>query len=100
MLGTLITVMKATELWNCDNLSNLQHLSRKRTLLGEAQVGSRFVVVAEIGRQCSLEMASVRDDVVVQTLSSNRADESFGVWILPGALRCGENLLHAQGLDS
>ena len=31
-----ISVMKAAQLWNCDNLSNLQHLSRKRTLLIEA----------------------------------------------------------------
>jgi hypothetical protein len=72
--NAFISVMKTTELWNSDNLSNLQHLSRERTLLAEAQVGSRFVVVAEIRRQCSLEMASVQDDVVVQTLPSNRAD--------------------------
>jgi len=63
-------------------------------------VGSRFVVIAEIRRQSPLEMASVQDDVVVQTLPSNRADESLGVWILPRALRCCQNLLHAQRLDS
>ena len=40
--------MKAAELWNCDNLSNIQGLSRERTLLAEAQVGSRFMVVAKI----------------------------------------------------
>jgi hypothetical protein len=34
--NAFISVMKATELWNCDNLSNAQRLSRKRTLLGEA----------------------------------------------------------------
>ena len=45
-----ISVMKTTELWNCDNLSNAQCLSRERTLFAETQVGSRFMVVAEIGR--------------------------------------------------
>src|SRR5437763_8733870 len=98
--STFIAVMKTAELWNCDNLSHLQHLSGERTLLVEAQVGSRFVVVAEVRRQRPLEMASVQDDVVVQTLPSNRADESLGVWILPGALRCRQNLLDAQRLDS
>jgi hypothetical protein len=34
--NAFISVMKAAELWNCDNLSNLQRLSRKRTLLIEA----------------------------------------------------------------
>jgi hypothetical protein len=37
---------------------------------------------------------------VVQTLPSNRADESLGVWILPGTSRCSEHLLDAQRLDS
>ena len=48
--NTFISVMETTELWNCDNLSNPQCLSRERTLLAEAQVGSRFMVVAEIRR--------------------------------------------------
>jgi hypothetical protein len=48
--NAFISVMKAAELWNCDNLLNLQRLSRKRTLLTEAYVGSRFVVVAELRR--------------------------------------------------
>ncbi len=34
--NAFISVMKAAELWNCDDLSNLQRLSRKRTLLIEA----------------------------------------------------------------
>jgi hypothetical protein len=75
--------MKAAELWNCDNLSNRQRFSRERTLLAESQMRSRFVIVAKLRRQGSLEMASVQDDVVVQTLPSSRADESRGVWILP-----------------
>ena len=78
----------------------LQHLSGIRTLLIEAQVGSRLVVVAEIRRQGSIEMASVQDDVVVQTLPANRADESLGVSILPGTSWCCEDLLDAQRLDS
>ena len=63
-------------------------------------MGSRLVVVAEIGRQPSLEMTSVQDDVMVETLSSNRADESLGVWVLPWTLRCSQNLLHTQRFDS
>src|SRR5215470_6178245 len=82
--------MEASELWNGDNLSNIQHLSRKRTLLAQAQVRSRFMVVAEIRRQGVLEMPSVQDDVVVEALPSDRANESLYVRILPGALWCGE----------
>jgi hypothetical protein len=48
--NAFISVVKAAELWNCDNLSERQHLSSRRTLLAKAQVGSRSVVVAEIKR--------------------------------------------------
>src|SRR3982750_283628 len=58
------------------------------------------MVVAEIRRQGSLQMAGVQNDVVVEALPSDRADESLGVWILPGTLRCCQNLLDAQRLDS
>jgi len=92
--------MKAAQLGNSDDLSQLRHFSRKRALLAQAQVRSQFVVIAEIRRQSPLEMASVQDDVVVQTLPSNRADESLGVWILPRTVRCRQNLLDTQRLDS
>ena len=64
--STFIPVMEAAELWNGDNLSNIQHLSRKRTLLAQAQVSSRFMAVAEVRRQRSLEVAGVQNDVVVE----------------------------------
>jgi hypothetical protein len=54
------------------------------------------MVIAEIRRQRSLEVASVQNDVVVEALPSDRANESLGVWILPGALWCGENILYAE----
>ncbi len=69
-------------------------------MLAQAQVRSRFMVVAKIRRQRSLQMAGVQNDVVIQAFPSDRADESLGVWILPGAARCCQNLLDAQRLDS
>ena len=76
--------MKAAELGNCDNLSDLQHLPGKWTLLVEAQVGSRFVVVAEIRRQRPLEMASIQDDVVVG--SGRHGCKSGKVKVLPPSI--------------
>lgn len=35
--NAFISVMKTTELWNCDNLSNFQRLSREWTLLAEVK---------------------------------------------------------------
>src|SRR4029453_16939674 len=72
--NAFITVVESAELWNGNDLSVAQRLSRKRPLFAEAQMGSRIMVVAEITRQRSFEMACIQNDVVVQTLPSNRAD--------------------------
>ena len=77
--NTFITVVESAELRHGNDLSDAHRLSRKRTLLTEAQVGSRVMVVAEIARQCSFEVAGVHHNVMVETLPSNRTDESFGV---------------------
>jgi hypothetical protein len=52
------------------------------------------VVVSEIGTQSSLEMPRVEDHEMVQALSSNRADQPFGV--LPGTPGRGEHLFHLE----
>ncbi len=65
-----ITVVESAELWKCNNLSVAQRLSRERTLFAEAQMGSRIMVVAEITRQRSFEVARIQNDVVVQPLPS------------------------------
>ena len=52
-------MVKPPELWNSDNLSLRQYISGEQTIFVEAQMRSGFMVVAEIGSQGSLEMASV-----------------------------------------
>jgi hypothetical protein len=47
-------------------------------------MGPRFVVVSEIRSQGSLEMLGVQDHEVVQTVSSYRPDQAFGIRTLPG----------------
>ena len=68
------TVVESAELWNGNDLSVAQRLSRKRTLFIEAQMGSRTMVVAEVTRQRSFEMARIQNHVVVQTFPSNGSD--------------------------
>src|SRR5437660_8966581 len=94
--NAFITVMKATHLRNCDNSPGARHLLRKGTLLVEPQMGSGPMVVTEIRSQSSLQMLGVQDDEMVQAVSSDRADQAFGVRILPGTPRCSEYLFNAH----
>ena len=44
----------------------------------------RSVVVSEIGIQGTLQMPCVEDHEMVQAVPADRADQAFGVGILPG----------------
>jgi hypothetical protein len=41
-------------------------------------------------------MPGAENDDVVQTLTPNRTDHAFSVWILPRRLRCGRSLLNLE----
>ena len=56
----------------------------------------RSVVVSEIGTQSSLEMPRVEDHEMGQAVPADRADQPFGVRILPRTLGRGEHFFHLQ----
>ena len=89
--NAFISMMQTAELRDLDDLSGTRDLPRKWTLLIEAQMCPRLVVVSEIRSQRSLEMPGVQDHEMVQAVSSYRADQAFGVGILPGTLGCGQH---------
>ena len=41
-------------------------------------------------------MPLIKDDHVVETLTSNGADHPFDEWILPRGARCGKDLLYPE----
>ena len=86
--------VQAAELRDLDNPSDIRNLPNNRTLLFQPQVCPRSVVVDEIGSKRSPAMSGIEDHEMVQAISSYAADQAFGVWILPGALRCREHLFN------
>jgi hypothetical protein len=88
--NAFITVMKTAQLRDCDNPADTRDLPREGTLLVEPQMGSGPMVVTEIRSQGSLQMPRVQDDEMVQAVSSYRADQTFGVGVLPGTPGRGE----------
>src|SRR5215831_15854964 len=82
-----ITVMQTAELRDCDDPADTRDLPRERTLLVEPQMGPGPMVVTEIRSQGPLQMPGVQDHEMVQAVSSYRADQAFGVGVLPGTPR-------------
>jgi hypothetical protein len=46
-----------------------------------------------------MEMAVIEDDHVVKTFSTDGAHKAFRIGILPGRLRCREDVLDAEAAD-
>src|SRR5215472_5496148 len=59
---------------------------------------SGMLVIRAIAFDQPLEAANPEHNDVIETLASNRSDKPFGVGILPGRTRCGEDFLDAHGL--
>src|SRR5262245_14706453 len=52
---------------------------------------ARVVIIVEVISQDSAQVIFTDDDQMIETLSANRADDAFGVWILPGRVGSGDH---------
>ena len=62
-------------------------------------MGAGLMVVTEIGRKRSLQMSGIQNNEMIESVSTDRADEPLGVRILPRTSRRREHLLSTQGGD-
>ena len=65
---------------------------------GEVRTG--VVIVSDVAPQEDPKMVFSENDQVIDALASNRADNSLGVWVLPGRSRSGDDLSNAHSLHS
>src|SRR5215475_4631793 len=61
---------------------------------------ARVVIIVEVISQGTAEVIFADDDQMIETLSANRADYAFGVWILEGRSRRGDHFFDLHPLHS
>src|SRR5262245_36615479 len=61
---------------------------------------ARVVIIVEVTSQGSAQLVFTDDDQMIETLSANRADDAFRVWILEGRSRRGDHLFDLHPLYS
>ena len=71
-------------------------LSRLRTILLKSKMGPILIIVMHVFREYALEMSLIENDGVIETISSNRTDNSLDIWALPGRSSCNQNLFDSQ----
>ncbi len=55
-----------------------------------------FIIVVYVFFQYSPQMPFIENDGVIETISSNRTDDSLDIGVLPGRMGCDQNLLNVQ----
>jgi hypothetical protein len=92
-------MMESADLRQGNNLTVFRLLDGKRLgrLFFESQMCARHVVVAVVIAKTASQMPLVEHDDVVEELAPNRIDYPLDKGILPGRVRCGENLGDADG---
>ena len=90
--------MQAPDLGNGYNRPRPGELNgpRKRRILAQREVRAGALVLIEVRFQDAPQTGFIYDDQVIQAFPTNRADQSLNVGVLPGRLRCRENLTNAQ----
>ena len=63
-------------------------------------MGSRAVIVVEVGSQDSLQVDLVENDDPIQALATDGSDHAFAIWILPRRSRRDWHFVDTQVLDA
>jgi hypothetical protein len=102
LCGSSVTMMQSSDLRDFDDLALHRHfdLSRSRRVPLQCLMRARIVIIVEVISQDSAQVIFTDDDQMIQTLSANRADYAFGVWILEGRSRRGDHLFNLHPLYS
>src|SRR5262249_43092277 len=91
LCGSSVTMMQPADLWDCDDLALRWRfdLSWKWRVPLQGPMRARIVIIVQVFPQDSAQLVFTDDDQMIETLSANRADDAFGVWILEGRSRRG-----------
>ncbi len=91
LCGSSVTMMQPADLRDCDDLALLRRfdLSWSRRVSLQCLMRSRVVIIVQVIPQGSAQVIFTDDDQMIETLSANRADDAFGVWILERRSRRG-----------
>jgi hypothetical protein len=95
-------MMQAADLGDGNHPSAPRRLddARERGVVVQSAVGPRMVVIIEVAGQDAPEVGLVEHDHMIQTLASDRTDQSFDIGILPGRPRRGQHFLDAHTLQA
>jgi len=94
--------MQPTDFGNLHDPTRLGKLDGPdvRRILVEREMRASPVIVGEVSGQDPAQVPFAKDDDMIETLASDRADEPLGERILPGAKRRGDDFLDPHALHS
>src|SRR5262245_42256983 len=100
--GSLVMMMQPADLRDCDDLALRRRfdLSWSRRVPLQGLMWPGVVIVIEVLSQNPTQVILIDNNQVVETLSANRSDYAFGVWILERRSRRGDYLFDLHSFHS
>jgi hypothetical protein len=95
-------MVQAANLGNGDDLTGSRTLCRAFhwAIFGEREVSPGSMVVVDVGQENAPKVPLVEDDNVIETFSTDRADDALDVRILPRGSCCRDDLLNSHSPDA
>jgi hypothetical protein len=96
-----VPMMKTADLGQLHDVAHARRLNwppRLGGVLLERQVRPRSMVVREVRFQNPIQVLFAEDDNVIETFSTDRSDQAFGIGVLPGGPWRSQNFLDADAL--
>jgi hypothetical protein len=94
-------MVQTGDLRQLDNLAHARRLDSSwlGRILSEREMGSRPVVVGEVGSEDAKQVTLAENDKVIEAFTSHGTHKALCIWVLPGRpWRC-QNLVNAQAFD-
>ncbi len=97
-----MVVMQAADRWDGDYLASggLRNVPRKRRVSVQRQVCSRVIVIGNVVFEDPPEVLIPENNQTVETLTSDRSNDSLSVRVLPRWPAGGDDLSDTHSFDS
>ena len=95
-------MVQATDFANRDDPAEFRPLNWPAVgcILIERKVSARPVIVREVAAQDAAQVPFAKDDDMIETLAPDRADEPLREWVLPRAVRRGQDFTDSHALHT
>src|SRR5260221_6422532 len=91
-----VLVMQTTKVRLCEDPTDVLNFAWNRRVFVQRQMRAGLVVICHVGQQYAPKVTLAKHDDVIECLPPDRANQAFGIGVLPGRSRCSWSVANAH----